>query len=352
MGKINKKILLGILLSLVILLTIFIVEETRIASIKNELHSIQNNLQQVREYNSEKESQTNEIISEINKTSWLDEYKDKDKDLGFEIVPDENKDWQTITDKHLEIEFKTPSNASIKKVFDKDSLYFLITDDDTELILKVNKPYDETGLDTRSRYYYDIERTGTTTINGKFAVIFEERDSNGYCDGPGCSRPYINYAMLYNNKYYDLHFWKFSETGEKILNSFRFTGDDTTKKVINWCYTDGENIGNNELWISSEYFNGMNHAPTIRHVCRGGEELFHLQMEWDDNTSIHTGKLISKTSGDMMTVTSTYKDPEFKLYTEQNKIRYHQVWLIIDNKLFMYEEFTGEFMDNPEDLYK
>ena len=51
-------------------------------------------------------------------------------------------------------------------------------------------------------------------------------------------------------------------------------------KENSWCNKQTQveagitNITENQLWISSEYFNGMNHGPTLRHICQNEVELF------------------------------------------------------------------------------
>ncbi|OGF31969.1 hypothetical protein A2533_04560 [Candidatus Falkowbacteria bacterium RIFOXYD2_FULL_35_9] len=113
-------------------------------------------------------------------------------------------------------------------------------------------------------------------------------------------------------------------------------------KVITWC--DEVKPTNNELWISSEFFNGMNHAPTIRHVCQGNEELFYLEMVWDDSASPHTGTLVSKKSKASLPISSENKDPEFELLSNQNE---GKVLFSIDKKIFMYDIANKKFTVNP-----
>lgn len=116
----------------------------------------------------------------------------------------------------------------------------------------------------------------------------------------------------------------------------------SNSKVIPWC--DARKSAENELWISSESFNGMNHAPTIRHVCRENEELFYLQMVWDDSAAVHTGIIKSKSSETSLSISSENIDPEFKLLQDQDK---NTVRFTIDKKIFMYDEDNDKFIANP-----
>lgn len=121
------------------------------------------------------------------------------------------------------------------------------------------------------------------------------------------------------------------------------------EKIITWCdKSDMEDqkeiFHEGKLWISSENFNGVNHAPTIRHFCREDKEFFSLEMlEWDGTTSTHHGKLISWKSKTAFSVTLTNKDPEVKLIEEKNKNDKNQIWFTVDGKTFMYDENTEKF---------
>ena len=122
-----------------------------------------------------------------------------------------------------------------------------------------------------------------------------------------------------------------------------------TEKIITWCdKTDmeyeKETFHEGKLWISSENFNGMNHAPAIRHFCREDKEYFFLEMiEWAGTAGTHQGKLISKKSGKSFPITSTNTDPQVKLIEEKNKSTTSQVWFTLDGKTFMYDENTDKF---------
>ncbi len=113
-------------------------------------------------------------------------------------------------------------------------------------------------------------------------------------------------------------------------------------KVITWC--DDKKSVDSELWISSDYFSGMNHAPTIRHICRGNKELFYFEMVWDDSASVHLGTLKSRNSEASLSISSKNIDPEFELLQNQEK---NKVQFTIDKKIFMYDEDNDKFIENP-----
>jgi hypothetical protein len=100
----------------------------------------------------------------------------------------------------------------------------------------------------------------------------------------------------------------------------------------------------NKLWVSSENFNGFNHAPTIQHVCRGARELFYLRMDWDDQASPHTGMLIAISSSSTKAVTSTNKDPNFQLLETDAK-HPEEVRVSIDGNVVMFSEAQNQFVN-------
>jgi len=125
------------------------------------------------------------------------------------------------------------------------------------------------------------------------------------------------------------------------------------QKMISWCGADEYNEekrirGNampdkNSFWIYSQYFNGMNHGPTIRHVCHEDKELFFLQMDWGMNTSTYTGKLISVNSLTEFMVTSTEQDPEFELLESGEESQSDNVRISIDGKIVFFDAVNNKF---------
>ncbi len=96
------------------------------------------------------------------------------------------------------------------------------------VIVKESYIYDGTGKRTpvafKDYYFMDFGRSGEGKLGGKTAAIFTA--PRGYCDGPGCSEPFIAYAT---DKpvalFYNLVFsgdTKLSSVEEQILASFKF----------------------------------------------------------------------------------------------------------------------------------
>lgn len=123
-------------------------------------------------------------------------------------------------------------------------------------------------------------------------------------------------------------------------------------KTVTWCdkrtmKESKETFHEGNLWISSEYFNGTNHAPTVRHFCHGDKEIFTLEMEWDDNTSLHKGKLILSESKVTLPISSKNKDPEVQFVEENNKENNNQVWFTLDGRTFLFDRGANKFIENP-----
>lgn len=125
------------------------------------------------------------------------------------------------------------------------------------------------------------------------------------------------------------------------------------EKIISWCDKrdmeyQKETFHEGKLWISSEYFSGMNHAPAVRHFCREDKEIFALEMEWNNNASVHKGKLISNGSDATLSINSKNKDPEVQLVEEQNKKNESQLWFTLDGKIFLFDQDENKFVENPK----
>lgn len=125
-------------------------------------------------------------------------------------------------------------------------------------------------------------------------------------------------------------------------------GQVPKEKMVTWCDVrtmseSHEKFHEGRLWISSESFSGMNHAPTIRHFCREYTEFFTLQMNGREK-----GTLVSKKSGKSFQFTSTNTEPEVKLIEEKSKTNKTQVWFTIDGKTFVYDEVTDTFKENTK----
>lgn len=120
-------------------------------------------------------------------------------------------------------------------------------------------------------------------------------------------------------------------------------------KVVSWCDTSdtkeaNKKRENNELWVSSEMFNGMNHAATIRHVCRGKQELFFMEMDWVGKTAAkQTGKFVTGDKKTAFKFSVSNWDPEFTLLDTQAAQHPGEVWMRVEGKIFVFDEQEGVF---------
>ena len=117
-------------------------------------------------------------------------------------------------------------------------------------------------------------------------------------------------------------------------------------KRINWCSEEKrlQTGSGKSVWISSEYFSGFRHGPTIRHICRDDKELFYLQMDWDGRAKIHTGELFAISSSSTKAVSSLNTDPDFKLL-EPDTSHPDQIRFAVDGKMGIFDEAHNRFMD-------
>lgn len=118
-------------------------------------------------------------------------------------------------------------------------------------------------------------------------------------------------------------------------------------KQSSWCRNpEGASApkGVNLLWISSETFSGMNHAPTIRHVCQGNQELFFMQMEWNGDAKPHKGNLVAINSSSTKNFTSTKQDPDFELL-ETDAAHPNQIRVSIDDSIIIFDKNSKRFVE-------
>lgn len=133
---------------------------------------------------------------------------------------DETKIWKTYTSLEYDFEVKIPSDTTV-------------TVHPHETSPTVNFTYGSGKFDVRLRrgdmvtldkyFYLDFTQSGKSTLAGQEAVIFKA--PKGYCDGPGCSDPFITYSTKQGNSFYNVVFYGDTElntTEQTILASFKF----------------------------------------------------------------------------------------------------------------------------------
>lgn len=121
---------------------------------------------------------------------------------------------------------------------------------------------------------------------------------------------------------------------------------DDEIKQINWCNeTNRSQSDQGEVvWISSENFNGSQHAPSIRHICKNNKELFRLQMDWDDFATLHRGQLIAASSSGTRAISSSYIDPDLKIMMPDTS-KPDQLRFSIDGQIHTFDERHNQFIN-------
>lgn len=135
---------------------------------------------------------------------------------------DETANWKTYQNSALGFELKAPSYVVVDKEFDDQYNRLVIFKSDKENFEVRLKEGKATPLN--QYYYLGFPVSSRSTLGGQEALVFEA--PNGYCDGPGCSDPFVAYSTKYGDDFYNLVFSgdvNMSDTKTSILSSFTFT---------------------------------------------------------------------------------------------------------------------------------
>lgn len=145
--------------------------------------------------------------------------------IDQKISPNQNKteiDWKKYENKDLWFELEIPSYVTIDMEFnDRYNRLIVFKSDRENFEIRLKE---EKNASLEQYYYLDFIPSGKWMLWGQEASIFEA--INGYCDGPGCSEPFVAYATKYGYDFYNLVFngdITLSEVEKYILSSFKFT---------------------------------------------------------------------------------------------------------------------------------
>lgn len=138
-------------------------------------------------------------------------------------VVDPTADWKTYNSVEFGFSINYPQDLLVKNfINDQYNRTVSFVGSDINLSITLRKPESNFNLD--KYYFMDSPITRTTTLSGQKANVYEM--SNGYCDGPGCSQPYIAIVTEHNGDIYSLSFSgdsKPSSLESQILSTFKFT---------------------------------------------------------------------------------------------------------------------------------
>jgi len=135
---------------------------------------------------------------------------------------DETVNWKTYQNSALGFELKVPAYVSVDKEFNDQYNRLVIFKSDKENFEVRLREGKTTSLN--QYYYLDFPVSSRSKLGEQEALVFEA--PNGYCDGPGCSAPFVAYSTKYGDDFYNLVFSgdvKMSDTEKSILSSFKFT---------------------------------------------------------------------------------------------------------------------------------
>ncbi len=134
-------------------------------------------------------------------------------------------DWRTYRDAELGYEMSIPADTVRDGRFvSAKTIFNLEVKDDQYIYQEINGRQSKTLIPFKDFSFLDFEQSGQAMMGERTAAIFKA--PRGYCDGPGCSEPFIAYGVeAVPGTYYVLVFYgddALNETERHVLESFRF----------------------------------------------------------------------------------------------------------------------------------
>lgn len=141
------------------------------------------------------------------------------------ITPDPVVSWETYNSPEFGFSIDYPQNLQVQDYLN-DQYNRTVSFKGTDLYFSVTLRKADSNFNLDKYYFMDSLIARTTVLSGQKANIYEM--PNGYCDGPGCSQPYIAIVTEHNGDVYSVSFFgdsKLSSLESQILSSFRFMTD-------------------------------------------------------------------------------------------------------------------------------
>lgn len=132
---------------------------------------------------------------------------------------------KNYVNENFKFSLQIPNNTSVSQEMNTD-YNRLVTFEGDNLLFKIHLEgrKDLEVFDPHRYYHMDMMVSEVTTLGELEAGLYKA--PNGYCDGPGCSQPYVAIVTKKDNDIYTLSFYgddELSPTENAILQSFRFT---------------------------------------------------------------------------------------------------------------------------------
>ena len=136
----------------------------------------------------------------------------------------DTSDWQTYRNEGLNFELKLPPNLLVsEELNDKYNRLVIFEDKDNKGNLFEIRLRSGKNVSLEQYSYLDFPIDSRALLDGREALIFKA--PSGYCDGPGCTYPFITYSIKNNDDFYNIVFYgdtQLSDIKKGILSSFKF----------------------------------------------------------------------------------------------------------------------------------
>jgi len=138
-------------------------------------------------------------------------------------ISDSISDWKTYNSSDFGFSINYPQDLLIQN-FINDQYNRTVSFKGSDIYFSISLRKADPNFNLDKYYFMDSPIARTTTLSSQKANVYEM--PKGYCDGPGCSQPYISIVTEHNNDVYSLSFFgdsNLSSVESQILSTFKFT---------------------------------------------------------------------------------------------------------------------------------